>query len=482
MKTKKSGSIVLLLASILVWSVEKMRKGFVYGLFLLVTTLFAGATLSHAVVYGVTSRVNLAGDDSVNWGAQGYGEPYYGGGPYIPTPVSASSENGLGMSLTNPPYLTYTQNGWEFVPLTMSLRKQSLSWFGSFALDNIVIGNQWDKASPPGHGPGPMTIHFDSPVYGLGAQINQFGMYQAGTFTATIEAYDNNWNTLGQVAFNNLQYAGYTADNSAPFIGIVSDTGDISHVVIATSRSAHMINQLDLVTTTPAAFPPAGAVAASPETPRGVRVVSPDGASDTTTGAILTTSETLYESKIPAENFYIDAVVQTDAFNAVIYYNGGSQYSLTTPTSTNPAIGNSFAQMPIDVQIDGVPSSLTGLEGKVVKELKILSTEGSGFVPELNRYYVTKQWAVLASLLNTGVGGGNNQAELSELEGFIDNINDPQITISKEGNGATITVVTGTTITVNGNNAGLQDLQIGDKAKANYDPNTNEAQMIKVER
>jgi len=449
--------------------------------FTILSAVFVITGTAHSAIFGVTSRANLAGDDFVDWGAQGYGTPWYGGhnysgGSYLPIPVRAVSDNGIGMDLTNPPYNSTT--------ITMSIRQQSLSWFGSFAPDDILIGNQWDFSSPPGFGPGPMTIHFDVPVFGLGAQINKFGMYGAGTFNASIEAYDSDWNSLGRVIFANLQFSGNTADDSAPFIGIVSDTGDISHVVISSGRSAHTINRLDLVIANPAAFPPAGAVASSPGTVGGVRLISGAGYTDTTSGAMLAISETLWESKYSLNSVLVDSVVQTDPYSAEIYSNGNVIGRWTGPTGQNPAFPD-YAQMPLDFHIDGVPSSAADLVGKYVKEFKTLATEGSGFVPEWNEYPVTKQYVILTSTSAAGGGGGGGgggTVELSEAEGFVDSINDPDLTISKEGNAVTLTVVSGTVITLNGQSAALGDLQLGDKASAKYDSSTNEATEIKVER
>lgn len=478
-----------------------MKKLLILIFCVVVGMLFSVAATAQAAIYGVTSRQDLASDDSVDWGRQGYGAPYYGGahavGPYIPIPVPAISSKGYTLNVTNPPY--YAAPTYNGTTLHMSIRQQSLSWFGCFAPGDILIGNQWDvsgfllRGPIPDYniyniGPGPMTIHFDAPVYGVGAQINKLGLYFPGTFNALIEAFDSNWNTLGQVSFNNLQHNGYCSDNSAPFIGVTSDTGNISHVVIAIGRSGLFINKLDMVTMYPPAFPPTGAIPSSPGTVGGVSLVkkgtNPNApvTPDTTAGAMLVKNENYMGNAYTIADLSIDSVVQTDIFTGELLYNGGSRLPFGYPA--NPNIWGDYAILSMAVQIDGVPATLTDLDGKMVKQLKVITNRGSGFVPELNEYHQTFQHVISATLSNNGGNGGGNgngggqqTAKPVQFEGSIGSISATGVTVG----GVTLTVDSQTAITLNGQTAVLGDLQVGYKAAGKYDSATKHATQIKAE-
>ncbi len=343
-------------------------------------TLLAAAGTAYSEIYGVTSRSDLAGNDYVDW--RQLGTPYgwgKGARPNPKSPVFVTSSNGIGLNVTNPPY------GGSLIYMTV--RQQSLSWGGNFAPYDILIGNMWDLSWPEGQGPGPMTVNLDEPVYGLGAQINSFTY---GTFNAIIEAFDSGWNRLGQVSFNDLQFLEYTADNSASFIGILSDIGNISHVVIAKGCDAFVINQLDLVTIEPTI--PETAIPSSPSSG----------------GLMLAQCETVSESII-TKNSSVTSV-QTDGFAGTIYTTKG-----TFIIGGDPATYG--ACLPMVVRIDGVSASLNDLEGSYVKEIKVISDNCSGFDPVLNQYSSGPQWTVLATLNNNGggnQGSGNGGQQTAE--------------------------------------------------------------------
>lgn len=409
-----------------------------------------GATIDvHAAVYGVTSRQDLAGNDYVDWGQ--FGTPYGWGkwaGPNLFIPVSAKSSNGIRLNLTNPPY----NSQWT---MYMKVRQQSLSWGGNFAPYDILIGNMWDGTYPLSHGPGPMTINLDEPVFGLGVQINAFNY---GTFNAIIEAFDSEWKSLGQVSFSNLLVA-YTSDNSAPFIGILSDNRNISHVVIAKGRGAFVINQLDLVTNKP--------------TIPGTAIPSNPGSG----GIMLARCETISEYKI-AQNSSVTSV-QTNGFSGTIYTTNGT-YTIG---------GNPANSLPMVVKIDGVSASLTDLEGADVKEIKVISNICDGFDPASNLYASKQQLTVLATLNNNGGGGGGNGGnggqQTKEFEGFIESIaaiaDALEVTVGKEGKFVTVIVDNRTKILINGQPASMNVLQAGAKAKAQYDSSNNHASQLMVE-
>lgn len=134
---------------------------------------------------------------------------------------------------------------------------------------------------------------------------------------------------------------------------------------------------------------------------------------------------------------------------------------------------------------------LEALVGRQFKELtakKIECVYNPGAGPWMKMYTYWVVWAKLSEGGGGGNGGGGgggggggNATEPAQFEGFIEQINAPEVTLSKEGQSVTVTVTEDTTITLNGASATLDDLQVGDKAKATYDPDTFEALRIKAE-
>jgi hypothetical protein len=98
----------------------------------------------------------------------------------------------------------------------------------------------------PGN-PSPLTITFDTPVSAAGAQIAVDDTFQ---FTAFISAFDRANNLLGTFSANGT--SSLALDNSALFLGVRSDTDNISRLVFSSSESnrALGINRLSIDTST----------------------------------------------------------------------------------------------------------------------------------------------------------------------------------------------------------------------------------------
>ncbi|EDX78346.1 PEP-CTERM putative exosortase interaction domain protein [Coleofasciculus chthonoplastes PCC 7420] len=96
----------------------------------------------------------------------------------------------------------------------------------------------------PGN-PGSLTITFDTPVKGAGTQI---AVDDTFSFTAFVTAFDANDTLLG--SFSVPGTSSIELDNSAAFLGILSDKPNIKRVVYSTSESdrAFAINTLSLNT------------------------------------------------------------------------------------------------------------------------------------------------------------------------------------------------------------------------------------------
>jgi hypothetical protein len=108
------------------------------------------------------------------------------------------------------------QNGANF-----ERRDQGLGWNGNFAPGAELL---WTQGAN-----GPMSLVFNSPISAFGTQI-QSDLF--GFFTGVISAYDPSNNLLGSFNFSGTSTA--NADNSAPFIGVMS-TFSIGSIVLSVS-------------------------------------------------------------------------------------------------------------------------------------------------------------------------------------------------------------------------------------------------------
>jgi hypothetical protein len=141
---------------------------------------------------------------------------------------------------------TASSSGGTIVPLLQPSSLISCAgciWDGNFAPGTIVL---WD------HGAGPdIRVSFAAPVHGAGAQI---GSDASGPFTAEIIAFAANGDVLGSFTENGVAAA--TFDNSAIFIGVLSDTNNIASIQFDLTSAAAIQNDfaigpLDLNTTVP---------------------------------------------------------------------------------------------------------------------------------------------------------------------------------------------------------------------------------------
>lgn len=193
-------------------------KRFMLSLLLCICSIFI---ISQSVVALtlVTDRGTLGGDDFIDWGQ--LGAPF----TVVTNPSPVVSDGGLGAIVSK------ESEG------PLERRNQSNGWSGNFAPGDELI---WTRNTT-----GAMKIEFDDPVFGAGAQI-QADLF--GVFTGTIEAYDSLNNLLG--SFNLAGNSTSAGNNSAIFLGVLSDSINIDHILyyIGSRTQDFAINQLDLVT------------------------------------------------------------------------------------------------------------------------------------------------------------------------------------------------------------------------------------------
>jgi hypothetical protein len=207
------------------------------------TSLVAVFPLPVKAITFVTDRTALRGNDQVDWSSLGAANPFN----VLPNSFSATSERGLGLSVDIPKL--------NFPGLTPPLVFQTLPSPGistNFAKGDFLLFTGFIPGSFPAPGnPGPITITFDKPVKAAGTQI---AVDDTPEFTAFISAFDNANNLL--LTFSAPGTSSLALDNSALFLGVLSDTPNISRLVFSTSvaNRALAINTLSIAAVPEANF------------------------------------------------------------------------------------------------------------------------------------------------------------------------------------------------------------------------------------
>ena len=175
---------------------------------LLAATLTADARRADASTIGVVSAAALSNDGQLDWAALG---PSFTDVPNgFVTPVPAIS----GLTITG------TQaSGGDFERIDQG----PLDWNGNFAPQEALL---WSVFG------GPMTFTFSNAIMAFGAQI---AADDFGAFTARIEAFDASNASLGFFLTNGL--ASSAANDSAPFVGLLSDRRDIRKITLSLTTS-----------------------------------------------------------------------------------------------------------------------------------------------------------------------------------------------------------------------------------------------------
>ena len=178
----------------------------------------------------VRERSVLRTNDRLDFGSLGrVFDPFVPPTPdsFLPNSFSATSENGLelnfAISLSNDPAISLPfifQTGFppEGIPTNFA--------DGDFIL---FTGADFSSFSAPGN-PGPITIDFATPVTRAGTQI---AIDDTLSFIASVFAFDNKGNLLD--SFSVPGTSSLALDNSAQFLGVVSEEANISRLVYSSS-------------------------------------------------------------------------------------------------------------------------------------------------------------------------------------------------------------------------------------------------------
>ena len=183
----------------------------------------------------VTSQPALNGNDSIDWQSYGYAVNAF------PDSTNLLTTNGIGFNVTDP-----------FVANAFDPRGPFFPEPTDFTPAEIAQALRIAASSPSAE----ISINFLTPVSAVGALLeNRNANNNIGpTFTGYVSAY-NGTTLLG--SFSETHTIQNLQDGSAPFLGVVSDTADITSVVYhVTDFNEFFIGPVSLKGT-PAAVPEA---------------------------------------------------------------------------------------------------------------------------------------------------------------------------------------------------------------------------------
>ncbi len=195
----------------------------------------------HADSIGVvTDRTDLPANETLDWSQFGPLDTD------IPDPGLLTTSSGLIVTVSQPEYgLGLLESGLP--------ANENGAWTGGGFVDGEFLLTNWNS-------PLSITISFSSPIFGAGVQVEpaQVAEYPA-PFTGWVTAYDGD-SVLGTFSVTGTRTLEENAP--APFLGVESDTADITslvyHVTVQTNgpQTGDMVMDfLSLETTTPTPEP-----------------------------------------------------------------------------------------------------------------------------------------------------------------------------------------------------------------------------------
>ena len=193
----------------------------------------------------VTQPAALGGNDLLDWSSLGQVFDPLSPAPsaFLPNSFSATSSGALKLNVDIPPPSSDSDITPPFVLQTGSLPNAIPT---NFANGDFILFTGLNPMGFPAVGnPGPLTITFETPVVGAGTQI---AVDDTPSFTVSISAFDDVGRELG--TFSVPGTSSLALDNSAVFLGVLSDAPNISRLVLSSSEPERAlgINPLSLVT------------------------------------------------------------------------------------------------------------------------------------------------------------------------------------------------------------------------------------------
>ncbi|MGB3401483.1 MAG: PEP-CTERM sorting domain-containing protein [Microcoleaceae cyanobacterium] len=206
---------------------------------LVLTASLITLSLPAIAVTLITERTELGGNDQLDWSSLGKVFDPFNFDPtaFLPNTFSAVSDDNLAITVDipsasspsiTPPFVFQT----GFPPTGIPT---------NFADGDFILFTGFEPPQPgpfvPALGnPGPITITFDTPVKGAGTQL---AVDDTLAFEAFISAFDAGDNLLGTFSVDGT--SSLNLDNSAVFLGIQSDTANISRLVFSSSEDNRAI-------------------------------------------------------------------------------------------------------------------------------------------------------------------------------------------------------------------------------------------------
>ncbi|MBD2162821.1 hypothetical protein H6G04_00215 [Calothrix membranacea FACHB-236] len=206
-----------------------------------ITAFLAVTPLQVKAAILVNSRAALESNDQIDWSSLGKVYNPFNPNPtdFLPNSFSATSQGGLGMNVNIPNLAALTP---PFVFKTSTIPQGIPT---NFADGDFVLFTGLRPGTFPAIGnPGPITINFSQPVFAAGTQIT---VDDTPEFTAFISAFDQGDNLVGSFSIQGT--SSLALDNSASFLGIRSETANISRLVFSSSvpNRALGINRVGIV-------------------------------------------------------------------------------------------------------------------------------------------------------------------------------------------------------------------------------------------
>ncbi len=177
----------------------------------------------------VTHRAALKANDLLDWSSLGKVFDPWVSDPtvFLPNPIEAQSLKGLGITVEIPP----SPISEITPPFVFQTSSEGIPT--NFAEDDYILFSGFIPGGFPAIGnPGPLSIIFDRPVKAAGTQL---AVDDTFNFTIFVEAFDSEDDSLGLFAVPGTASA--EVDNSAQFVGLVSEEANIKKLVYGYSTT-----------------------------------------------------------------------------------------------------------------------------------------------------------------------------------------------------------------------------------------------------
>ncbi|MDJ0590517.1 MAG: hypothetical protein QNJ72_11050 [Pleurocapsa sp. MO_226.B13] len=192
----------------------------------------------------VTQRTALGSNELLDWFSLGQVFDPVSPEPsaFLPNSFSTTTSGGLELNVDIPPPSSGSDITPPFVFQTGPVPNAVPT---NFANGDFILLTGLNPVGFPAVGnPGPLTITFETPVLGAGTQI---AVDDTSSFIASISAFDDAGRELG--TFSVPGTSSLELDNSAVFLGVLSDAPNISRLVLSSSEPERAlgVNPLSLV-------------------------------------------------------------------------------------------------------------------------------------------------------------------------------------------------------------------------------------------